>query len=262
MKLSKKLIPAIGMLMLSAVMLVTSSFAWFSMNTTVTATGMTVTAKGDQVYLEIINSTQTFAANPGLTSVAAPDASKLKENLQPVAPANAIVDGALSYTGVGNTIKWYSNHSNAIDSHVGVNGYDDVSANDTIYLKNTFKIRLNPNTGATTANGLKVSGVKFADGTKITKEFAKCVSVLVVCGENSQLWKQSTTKGTFEQATGSTVYLSADNSNKFTNIADGVSVDIYLFFNGEDATCTIAKLQEAIDATENNYQVEVSFTVQ
>ena len=50
MKLTKKLIPAIGMLMLSAVMLVTSSFAWFSMNENVSVTGMSVTAKGDQVY--------------------------------------------------------------------------------------------------------------------------------------------------------------------------------------------------------------------
>ena len=60
MKLSKKLIPAIGMLMLSAVMLATSSFAWFSMNESVTATGMSVSAKAEQVYLQIIRKQENF----------------------------------------------------------------------------------------------------------------------------------------------------------------------------------------------------------
>ena len=80
----------------------------------------------------------------------------------------------------------------------------------------------------------------------------------------SSLWIKFSTqgKGTFEKASGSTDYLSADASDKFTNTTDGVAVNVYLFFNGEDATCTIANLQEAIAATENNYQVEVSFTVQ
>ena len=59
MKHTKKLIPAIGMLLLSACMLVTSTFAWFSMNENVTATGMNVVAKGDQVYLQIINPNNT-----------------------------------------------------------------------------------------------------------------------------------------------------------------------------------------------------------
>lgn len=40
----KKLIPALALLLVSAVMLGTSSFAWFSMNSTVTASGMQVTA--------------------------------------------------------------------------------------------------------------------------------------------------------------------------------------------------------------------------
>ncbi|MBO4284402.1 MAG: hypothetical protein J5958_07255 [Clostridia bacterium] len=41
----KKLIPALALLLVSAVLLATSSFAWFSMNTTVTVTGMEVSTK-------------------------------------------------------------------------------------------------------------------------------------------------------------------------------------------------------------------------
>ncbi len=43
-KLNRKLIPAFAMLLLSAVLMSTASFAWFSSNTTVTATGMKVQA--------------------------------------------------------------------------------------------------------------------------------------------------------------------------------------------------------------------------
>lgn len=42
MKTMKKLIPALAMLLVSAVLLGTSTFAWFSMNNTVTVTGMEV----------------------------------------------------------------------------------------------------------------------------------------------------------------------------------------------------------------------------
>ena len=43
MKLSRKLLPAIAMLLVSAVMMSTASFAWFSVNTTAEANGMSVT---------------------------------------------------------------------------------------------------------------------------------------------------------------------------------------------------------------------------
>ena len=53
MKLSRRLIPAIAMLMVSAVLMSTASFAWFSMNTQVTATGLQVTAKAPSASLLI-----------------------------------------------------------------------------------------------------------------------------------------------------------------------------------------------------------------
>lgn len=53
MKATKKIIPALVMLLVSAVLLSTASYAWFSMNTTVTATGMNITAKSDATFLLI-----------------------------------------------------------------------------------------------------------------------------------------------------------------------------------------------------------------
>ena len=47
----KKLIPAIGMTLLGAALLGTSTYAWFSANKTVTATGMNLAAKADSSLL-------------------------------------------------------------------------------------------------------------------------------------------------------------------------------------------------------------------
>jgi hypothetical protein len=57
MKTSKKIIPALAMLLVSAVMLATSSFAWFAMSTSVSANGMSVDIQSDSVYLLIAGDT-------------------------------------------------------------------------------------------------------------------------------------------------------------------------------------------------------------
>ena len=66
MKKFRKLIPALALLIVSAVLMSTASYAWFSMNTQVTATGMEVTAKSNSTYLLIDNvdnaSTKTTSA--------------------------------------------------------------------------------------------------------------------------------------------------------------------------------------------------------
>ena len=52
MKLSRKLIPAFAMLLVSAIMMTTASYAWFSINTNVTAKGMKVnTTASDSVLI-------------------------------------------------------------------------------------------------------------------------------------------------------------------------------------------------------------------
>ena len=63
MKKFKKLIPALCMLLVSAVILGSSTYAWFSMNNKVTATGMSVTAVANTQYLIIAQNTAGLTAN-------------------------------------------------------------------------------------------------------------------------------------------------------------------------------------------------------
>ena len=63
MNLKRKFVPALALLLISAVMVTTATFAWFSMNTRVTATGMQMeTEAGDNVL--IANDTSTTQAAP------------------------------------------------------------------------------------------------------------------------------------------------------------------------------------------------------
>ena len=80
----KKIIPALCMLLISAVLMGTSTYAWFSMNTTVSATGMQVTANSDSKFLLISKENSEISAirTEGKTTVALMDGEKA---LYPVA---------------------------------------------------------------------------------------------------------------------------------------------------------------------------------
>jgi hypothetical protein len=80
---AKKLIPAAGMLALSASMLATSTYAWFTMNKTVTVTGMEVkTSVGSNLLIspDTTANTSLNAANTFVTD----DSASIKAWLQPV----------------------------------------------------------------------------------------------------------------------------------------------------------------------------------
>lgn len=282
MKHTKKLIPAIGMLLLSACMLVTSTFAWFSMNTTVRATGMSVTAKGDQVYLQIINEGENF--NASAAQIVA-SAGKQGLNLQPVNVTAGINTGNTSCLAYDATkpLVWVSASSATVDQHAPATGYSQAAADAKHVLETSFKIRLNADAGKTEATApLTVSSVKFTsevEGTTMTDDaFAHCVSVLIVCGDQSMLYKQTSTTttqtndegeeetvvtyniGKFERVTGSSEFLDKDATKNVFNNTSGVSVTVYVFFDGDNPNCTIAGLNAADDNKTTGYSVDVSFT--
>lgn len=217
MKLTKKLIPAIGMLALSACMMVTSTFAWFSMNENVSATGMTVSAKGNQVYLQIINPSATkeveaegggtqqvpvtFENGANQTSAAATttglsllpvnvvnnrnETTKLDENGDPVMNGGSEVKEYLTcvdYAGAG-TLVWVTNIGQSNSNGAASTSYSDVSTdannnNGKYFLKNTFNIRLDPTAGATaSAQPLKISSIATSANADA---FKNCLNVLVV----------------------------------------------------------------------------------
>lgn len=87
MKKTRKLIPALAMLLISAVMMSTASFAWFSLNSTVTAGNMEVKATtGANLYI----AKGASVAVDAITGISVDD---LSVNATALNPANVVKDG-------------------------------------------------------------------------------------------------------------------------------------------------------------------------
>lgn len=107
MKKFKKLIPAFCAMLVSAAMLGTSTYAWFSVNKKVEASGMSVTALAETQYFVISNTAGTFVTN---------DANKgqkltLTENPTKVNPISFTAPGITTTTsGLTNVPanNWYT----------------------------------------------------------------------------------------------------------------------------------------------------------
>lgn len=123
MKKTRKLIPAIAMLLISAVMMSTASFAWFTMNDEVTATGMQLQAKASG---SLIIDTQPLKWNSSKTTVSVDNGV---QKLRPMTYQNGwkIPDGSIDYS---------------TGKFEGEAKYKDVPSNDLgeYYVEQTFYI--------------------------------------------------------------------------------------------------------------------------
>ena len=220
MKLTRKLIPAMIMLLVSAVLMSTASFAWFAMNTEVTATGMEVTAKAGDIFLEIKGTEdgetwKTIGTN-------AVDAE-----LYPVAHEESITAAELDTAS-----KWFYYYSDDINNHEKADGAtkDTVSVFADYVAKTSYTVRLNSNM-VTTAYDLYVSEVTLPANTGIT--------LIVKCGEKFKEFKNG---GTFNWT--------ADTDNIADTMSDSeLTVDVYLYIDGENAnvkTSNVAALTGAV----------------
>ncbi len=120
MKKTRKLLPAIAMLLMSAVMMTTASFAWFSINKTVDVTGMNVTAKAEgslvinkEFSTGTLANTRTVGLEPyttGLNPITFMEGTyKYCSNGQDVDPLTGLAaqDKNLSFTEVSSNVESY-----------------------------------------------------------------------------------------------------------------------------------------------------------
>ena len=131
----KKIIPALALLLVSAVMLATSSFAWFSMNTTVTVTGMSVSTRISdnlQIANDTIDSNAKKADNlfqNGLNQTAEVNPT-VEGILEPVSTVDGV---AFFYTATDNV---YANGDAMNDTYIAYN--PSTAATDAEHYSNAF----------------------------------------------------------------------------------------------------------------------------
>ncbi len=226
---TRKLIPALAMLLISAVLMSTASFAWFSMNKTVTAKGMAVTAKADQTFLVISNE----ANKTDNTSIEA-TASNASAELFPAA------FGSISTNG---TITWQTAYSDDINSSTAVTGsLTNIASGDVNkhVLSNTFYIRAAA--GTIPAKNLKLSGVTVSSDSV----FKDAVSVVVAVGNTVNTYKDGT-------ITNSTPLAASVTS------AEDIVVHVYIYINGAHDS---VKTSNAIAANLVGMNVTMTFGVE
>ena len=248
MKKFKKLIPALCMLLVSAVLMGTSTYAWFSMNTTVKADGMAVSAEADSTFLQIGTSTTITAGNTqvsiGNTAASLKLATPL--NVASNIAYNATADAESTTTPTKFTsasdILWgaaYSfNPSQVQESNVptllqSVNGY--------VY---STKLYVNVADNGKNGSDLKLSSVTVT-GTNTIKD---ALRVMVVCGGKYMVYDAGLTANAI---TGDTALLD-------TITTTATELTVYIWFDGTDA---VSKTDTATNLGELSCALEFTCSI-
>lgn len=254
MKQFKKLIPALMMLLLSASMMGTSTYAWFSMNRTVTAVGMQVQAVAEDGI--VISNTQKSAwadeaTAQTTTAQLVPTSAAAIANPAFVHNASTQADDAEAEQAVATyedlTLAWNYNNTEGI-GYVDANTNSALDTDEKSYvLLNNFYIK---------SSGNALSNVTFyindVTVTGASKKIDNALRVLVVANNDafifapvsdvdsgtttlSYKWKNTSTV-TAKTATDYDTECPSITSIPNTD-ADAILVKVYCYFEGEDLNC-------------------------
>ena len=264
-KLTKKLFLSIMTLVLVVMALGTSTFAWFSMNTTATATGMQVGVKSDATYLLIgtgdndtYSEIQTASVTTVALTVAYGDqkvlASKPKEASEigtgklfatgtPVTDAASAATAANWYTA-SSSDPAYSTENASHESVVkGVNSLQSTSSSGNYYFNNYVikkTVYLTLSVGSNDAYNLTVTPtIALKTGQAQTTTDISAVKVLVASGDNYVILDSSMT-------TAQSLYATTNQDLTPTSV---VTVDIYIYYDGSEDAVYSNNAANLADAT-------------
>lgn len=220
MKFTRKLIPAFAMLLLSAVLMSTASFAWFSVNTQVTAQGMNVKAK----------------AEAGLSIASAPAGT------YGIDANSATATAELKPGSTSDLENWYHSTSTST-SQPNTGAAYEAATEDTHYVKHSFYIR------STAAEALSFTSldVKSVTATGASQALSRAlrVGIKVTGADKTYIYApvaDATTSYTVNSnedvtALAGTVASNTSVTSVPANTATGLLVEVYIWFEGEDAAC-------------------------
>ncbi len=244
MKLSRKLLPALAMLIVSAVLLTTSSFAWFALNTNATAQNMTVKLNTDNQYLLVYGwkSTDTAIKNSAVQTssqtTATGEIMNGADTLKPVAHSTILT---VSSAEVEKTSNWFTavgtSVSDGTASGSSTTFLESSQASLNSYVaKYTYSVAMaagSDDGGELTVSGLTVTVAPNQDSAK-TK--VQPVSVILVCGSNLVEYKYNATETAGWKVVGTGSKL-ADSVGS-TAAEDALRIDVYIYYDGANTVVT------------------------
>lgn len=249
MKKFKKLIPALCMLLISAVLMGTSTYAWFSMNKTVKAEGMQVTAQTNNYYLLIGNDeTVTTIQTNKKTSESAKQITT--NNGNKVYPA-MYGDG----TTLGNVTteagKWYTaNNSNIDNATNAITNARVLENNELGQYVIEYNLWLTLAKGSTAVTDKTIT-VTFKRGDNVDVS----ISAVVVIGTTNALVFDHTKVATGDETK---THPTATSSAISLSDTEAVQVKVYVYVDGNADNVNTAYLNGGNTLTGT---IELLFTV-
>lgn len=234
MKNNKKLVVLAGAAALGLVAAtgVTSGFAWFTANTSVTATGMALTAKSDAIFLEIKGTEDANYTNTGTNN--------LDAELEPVAHESwsalaDITDFDLHEAGTYDN--WYHMQADSPDAAASTGSKNYITSFTGYVATTTFDVKVHQGSG--TGYDLYVSSVTFSAanaglrlivaGADGYQEFSSTNTSIAFNASNIISDEVTTT----EQTITAYLYIDGNDSNVYTankaNLTGSVSFGLTAF---------------------------------
>lgn len=236
MKLSRRLIPAIAMLMVSAVLMSTASFAWFSMNREVTATGISVTAKAPDASLLISQSKDSgYASTIALKN----ENTEMSEKVSPVADK----DKGNKFYKLNTAGQALVNESGVFVAPEGVTVGNSTyyTESTTDYYMETFYLKLDDGAeGASASIDVTASWVKEKESAETIRG---AIHILLFVGD-------ATTGQELEMETTETI------TGLLNLTSTATKITVYVFLDGEDLDCANQYITEDLAA-----QIDLTFTI-
>lgn len=268
----KKLIPAICLLLVSAVMLGTSTFAWFSMNATVAVTGMSVKATVSEnisIASTAVNSTAKEAESAFKYGYVMTHTEQLLE------PVSAVDGATFFYTSTKNVkadgdamtdtyVAYDHANTTAFDTNygtTGAKGYVEYAvqlkadnSSDSAKYVNLTDVNLTYGGAVADQKAFRVAvfvdnmGTDGATAASATQSTSNLKSILSISGATYQ------TSGKAVASTSALGDLTAGKLNTAANIgtvaahtSNYYKVVVRLWIEGEDTTCTNATFAALTD---------------
>jgi len=232
----KKVISAAGMLAVSASMLATSTYAWFSMNTQVTAKGMQVKAKVTGSLYIYDQETTTKPEADKVTSTEMNFAMPSQTELKPT--STKTLGDSDWYTAAAASPTAYGKATNASYSEIATANLDEYRLLKTVYVR-----------GENAFTDLQVTGITINQGNDDVIDDAVTIAVKCRDSGGQAVWycNETTTNRngavtgalttdtlTFTQVSGTgltgTVLASGAANTVYT-------VDIYIYYDGMSTSC-------------------------
>ena len=287
MKKTKIIVPALGMLLLSTAASVTGTVAWFSMSNYVTATNMNIQAKAEKGIVisnadtSVWKDTATAKFNSAIAvrPTSTVDGSTWCHSTSDDANSALNTIAAQEYSMLTDDIQVSTTNGAGYVDDNGHTGYDPAAvtgengyeADSNYFLKNTFHIKSSAEalTKPIYVNNVTVTGVTSSG------ELDKALRVLIVSGSNSLVYAPvsgATLSYSVCEAVGqaktavSAIDPAAETDNdqhagrdktllssvsipSYSSTGNGstLQIDVYLYFEGEDAACKSANLVTTLD---------------